>query len=273
MYRAVCLTLTLLLGGAPLLSAGGQKAGGEKIKVLLIGKDRDHAFGTHEYMTDCSILATCLRQTPGIEPIVSNGWPKDPEMLKGVKAIVLFTANGGDVLLGSKQRRQAEELLDSGAGLVAIHWSTGAAKGEVGERWLKTLGGWFNPDFSRYLVRKTTLQQADPKHPICRGWKEYPLRDEYYIKLRFDEKAKPVLTAEIDKEVYTVGWVYERPRGGRSFGFVCGHFHDNFGEKAFRQAIVNGILWTAGIEVPADGAPVAITAKDLELPPDPRKKK
>jgi hypothetical protein len=31
-------------------------------------------------------------------------------------------------------------------------------------------------------------------------------------------------------------------------------------------ALVNGILWTAHREVPEMGAPVAITAKDLELP-------
>jgi hypothetical protein len=36
---------------------------------------------------------------------------------------------------------------------------------------------------------------------------------------------------------------------------VGGHFHENFCEKAFRQAIVNGILWTARIEVPEHGAP------------------
>jgi type 1 glutamine amidotransferase len=47
---------------------------------------------------------------------------------------------------------------------------------------------------------------------------------------------------------------------------VLGHFHSNFGEKPFRQMLVNGILWTAHREVPQSGAPVAITAKDLELP-------
>ena len=72
---------------------------------------------------------------------------------------------------------------------------------------------------------------------------------------------------------YDIGWVYERPDGGRSFGFVGGHFHANFGIKPFRQAVVNGILWTARLEVPEDGAPCAITPKDMELAPDPLKKK
>ena len=39
------------------------------------------------------------------------------------------------------------------------------------------------------------------------------------------------------------------------------------------RPLVNGILWTAHLDVPAAGAPCAITPKDMELPPDTRKKK
>jgi type 1 glutamine amidotransferase len=95
------------------------------------------------------------------------------------------------------------------------------------------------------------------------------LRDEYYLQLKFKDKITPIATVELDKKEHTVAWTYERPESkeGRSFGCVLGHFHSNFGEKPFRQMLVNGILWTAHIEVPEMGAPVAVTAKDLELPP------
>src|SRR5262249_43976308 len=159
---------------------------GEKTtKILLIGKDRDHAYSHHEYMTDCAILAKCLKQTKGVEAEVSNGWPRDAAMLKDVKAIVFNTRMGGSVLFDPLVKAQAEKLLKDGIGLTAIHWGTGAEKRE-GELWLNALGGWFNhPLFSEYHVRETTLEQADPKHPICNGWKPYKLRDEYYIKLKF----------------------------------------------------------------------------------------
>jgi type 1 glutamine amidotransferase len=208
--------------------------------------------------------------------VVSNGWPKDPEVLRGARAIVLHTQKGGNVLFRGPQRRQAEELLKQGIGLTAIHWSTGADPGEVGEQWLKTLGGWYDsPARSRYLVRSARIHQADPKHPICRGWNDYDLREEFYIQLHFLPESKTVLTAPVDGKDYPIGWVYERPgsNGGRSFGFVGGHFHANFGEKPFRQALVNGILWTAHVEVPEDGASCAIRPKDLDLPPDTRAKK
>src|SRR5262245_58926147 len=123
-------------------------AGEKTTKILLIGKDRDHAYSHHEYMTDCAILATCLKQTKGVEAEVSNGWPRDAAMLKDVKAIVFNTRMGGSVLFDPLVKAQAEKLLKDGIGLTAIHWGTGAEKRE-GELWLNALGGWFNhPLFS-----------------------------------------------------------------------------------------------------------------------------
>lgn len=265
MRRFVCAIVAVLL------ATGVIQAGEKKTRILLIGKDRDHAFSTHEYMADCEILAKCLRQTPGVEAVVSNGWPKNAEVLKDVKAIVLHTRMGGNVLFDPLIRDRVEKMLQNGVGLTAIHWSTGADP-KHGERWLDTLGGWFNAEpkvgFSKYGVRTSKLKQVEPTHPICRGWKEFLLREEYYYLLKFRPDIKTILEAEIDKTVYPVAWVYERPdsKHGRSFGHVGGHFHDNFGIKEFRQAIVNGILWTAHLEVPANGAPVNITDKDLVLP-------
>ena len=272
MTRRIVLTLC-----ACLLVAGWGFAADTKTRILLIGKDRDHAYATHTYMDDCELLARCLRQTPGVETVVSNGWPKDPDVLKDINAIVLQTKLGGTMLLGGPQRRQVEELMKKGAGLTAIHWSTGAEKSE-GEEYLHLLGGWFNTDFSEYYVQSSKVRQADPKHPISRGWQDYDLREEYYIKLRYLPESKPIMKAAVkDKngqtKDYDIGWVYERPDGGRSFGFVGGHFHANFGERPFRQAVVNGILWTAHLEVPEGGAPCEITPKDMELAPDPPKKK
>lgn len=270
MHSRLFAMVSILVLAVPAIGFGAEP----QVKVLLICKDRDHPPATHEYMADCELLARCLRQTAGVEAVVSNGWPTDPTALKDVKALVLITRNGGNVLLGGPQRRQVEELLRNGVGLTAIHWGTGAAK-DVGEAWQQTLGGWFSTDFSKYLVRTAKLEQADAKHPICSGWKEFEMRDEYYIQLKFQPGAHPVMKAVIEDKPYVLGWTYERPesKGGRSFGFVCGHFHANYREKPFRQAVINGILWTAAVEIPQGGAPCEIVPKDLELPPDARPKK
>ncbi len=271
MHRRLLLTLAAwLLAVVPALAA-------DRVKILLIGHELDHARNTHTYMADCELLAKCLKQTQGVECVVSKGWPKDPEVLKDVKAIVLHTRLGGTELFRGPQRRQVEEMLKNGVGLVAIHWGTGAETPE-GEPWLHAMGAWFNAErdgFSRYLVQTSRVRQSDPTHPISRGWSDYDLREEYYFKLRFLPEARPLMNTVIEGTDYPIAWTYERPHsnGGRSFGFVGGHFHLNFGEKPFRQAVVNGILWTAHVDIPEKGAPISITARDMELPPEPPKKK
>src|SRR5437016_14637908 len=159
------LTLAVWLLASTALVGADKKA-----KILLIGKDLDHARNTHTYLSDCELLAKCLRQTGGVETLVSNGWPQSQEALQGVKAIVLHTRLGGTVLFRGPQRRQAEELLQKGVGITAIHWGTGAETPE-GEQWLHTLGGWFNAErdgFSQYLVQASKLRRSDPRHPVCR---------------------------------------------------------------------------------------------------------
>ena len=144
-----------------------------KAKIVLIGKDRDHPPATHEYLAECRLLAACLRQTAGVEAVVSDGWPKDPEILKDAKCIVFYTAMGGDVLFKGPNKDAALDLLKKGTGLAAIHWSTGASEGEPEELQLKHLGGCFGFRFSKFLVRETMLKRADPTHPVARGWEAY----------------------------------------------------------------------------------------------------
>lgn len=256
-----------LAGSAPASAPAG--AQDKTTKILLIGKDRDHAPETHEYMAECALLETCLEQTPGVEAVASEGWPTEPGAFEGVDAIVLYTANGGDVLLDPSHREQADRLIADGVGLVALHWGTGAGE-ELGPRFLEVMGGWFNTAFAEIPVVDSAIRPADPDHPIARGWQTTPMRDEYYIKLKHLDAAKPVVLAEVQGTDYPVGWVYERPDGGRSFGNVCGHFHDCFEIPSFRRSVVNGILWSAGLEVPEGGAPVEASEQDLTLPPDPR---
>lgn len=244
----------------------------KKTKILLIGHDRDgHPYRTHEYMSTCNLLASCLRQTEGVETVVSNRWPQDPAVAADVNAIVVYAPNGSNILFDGPQRDAVKKLLSAGTGLAAVHWATGAQGEEFGRLWLENLGGWFHTDFSKLEHVEKHLTQVDPAHPICHGWKECDLFDEYYFNLRFAPGAKPLVTVEFEGKPNVVAWTYERPdsQGGRSFGFDGGHYHKNFGDDRFRQLVINGILWTARREIPAEGSPAKLTAKDLELPPPP----
>ena len=86
--------------------------------------------------------------------------------------------------------------------------------------------------------------------------------------MKLSPKAKPLLKVNTKGKEEIVAWTLEREGGikGRSFGITLGHFHLNYGIESFRKAIINGILWTANIEVPKNGANVTIDAeKDMKL--------
>ena len=50
-------------------------------------------------------------------------------------------------------------------------------------------------------------------------------------------------------------WAFERPNGGRGFGFTGGHIHWSWANDDFRKIVLNAVVWVAGLDVPADGVP------------------
>ena len=62
-----------------------------------------------------------------------------------------------------------------------------------------------------------------------------------------------------------VAWVYERPGGGRGFGFTGMHTHWNWAQDSFRKTVLNALVWIAGAEVPEGGVPSKTpTLEELE---------
>jgi len=70
----------------------------------------------------------------------------------------------------------------------------------------------------------------------------------------------------------TVAWAFERPDGGRGFGFTGGHFHKNWGDDNQRKTVLNAILWTAKAAVPAEGVTSKVTPEELAANLDPKGK-
>ena len=55
------------------------------------------------------------------------------------------------------------------------------------------------------------------------------------------------------KEPQHVAWAYQRPEGGRGFSTTGAHYHKSWDNADFRKTVLNGIIWSAGVEVPQDG--------------------
>ena len=109
---------------------------------------------------------------------------------------------------------------------------------------------------------------ADAKHPITSGMKEFTTREEFYYRLKLpkgEHAVKPLLKAVIDGEKEIVAWSWERPDGGRSFGFTGLHFHENWKREEYRRLLSQGALWTVKLPIPEKGLNVDLPDSAFQL--------
>ncbi|WP_161604263.1 ThuA domain-containing protein [Roseiconus nitratireducens] len=240
-----------------------------KAKVLFIGKQPDHPYGSHMYLHTGGVLAEALKNE-GLETVVSDQWPEQASLLEDVDAIVVYTSPAAELLLDGPHREAFDSMMQQGVGLVTLHWASSIFQQDLdrlGPRWLNYLGGTWVSNVGLH-TGDAELRQLQQTHPICRGWTSYELHDEYYLNPTIDA-AQPLLEVSVQGQPVTVAWTHQRADGGRSFATTLGHFYRNFQREPFRKMVVNGILWAADVEVPANGADVRLSETSLALPPKP----
>lgn len=241
-------------------------------KIVLIAGSTYFKPGEHDYEAACAVLFDLLKQTDGVAPVYAVDWPKKEETLAGAAAVVLF-ADGAEKhpLLTGERFKQITKLADGGAGVVQLHqladypkdW-TDRAKTLAGGVWAKDGGQrahWVH-EFKQF-----------PDHPITRGVGSFKIDDGWLTHLKFADESKkitPLLRTANPKAADkfkgdddVVAWAYDRPTGGRAFTFTGGHLHTSFAEEGYRRFVVNGILWTTGVDIPKTGAKVELDAKKL----------
>ncbi|MBY0232004.1 MAG: ThuA domain-containing protein, partial [Gemmataceae bacterium] len=258
--------------------AGQAKAGKDIRKIVLIAGTEPHGGrGNHEFMAAAVFLARTLNENyPNAWAVVHSrkNFPKD---LSHADAVIIGMDHGGMVA----DNKEVEKAMKRGAGFMALHYGVEVNRGKQVERFLAWMGGCFEPFFSVNPWWTPEFQEM-PKHPTTRGVKPIKANDEWYYHMRFVKDMKgvtPILSAvpplktvtdrykEGDKagshhgnpdvlasvkagKATVVAWAYDRPEGGRGFGFTGMHKHDNWGDEGFRTLLANAAAWVSGLEVP-----------------------
>jgi len=268
----------------------------DKQIVLCAGRP-SHGKGDHEFRAGSLLLADCLNRIPGIHAtVVSNGWPTDVSVLKSADVIVMY-ADGGDghPAIRPERLKLLDELAAKGVGIGAAHYGVEVPKGDPGLAMLRWTGGYFETFWSVNPHWKAEFKEF-PRHPVTRGVKPFAAQDEWYYHMRFTPDlagVTPILSAVppestlsrpdgphsgnpwvraavAKKEPQHLMWVFERPDGGRGFGFTGGHFHRNWADDNLRKVFLNAVVWAAKLEVPADGVPSTVTAEQMAANLDPK---
>jgi type 1 glutamine amidotransferase len=223
-------------------------------------------------MPGLRVLDALLTDTEGLNVRTVRGdgaWPEGPAMIDSADSVVLFVSAGAVWLNSDPERLAAfKRLAERGGGLVALHWAIGTKPADHIEPFVALFGGCHGGPDRRYTVVEETVTPADAAHPINSGIGTFRAHDEFYYRLKFvrpEGTIRPVLQVTLDDEPQTVAWSWERPDGGRSFGFSGLHFHANWQLPEYRRLVKQAVLWTNGLDVPRDGADVEIAPEALQL--------
>jgi putative membrane-bound dehydrogenase-like protein len=243
-------------------------------RIVFLAGGRSHGPGEHEFHAGCQLLAKALNEESGlpVKAEVIKGWPADPSVLDGAKALI-FYSDGTSVV--GKGWEKTDALARAGTGLMFMHYAVHPSKAD-GEKYFRPwIGGAFEDGFSVNPHWVADLE-ALAGHPVARGISG-PVRsfDEFYYNMRFRPNRGEVIdlaTATPSREriiryinlwnqygvdglgkKQTLMWGVERPDGGRGVGFSGGHYHRNWAIDGFRTLVLNAVVWTAGLEVPSGG--------------------
>jgi hypothetical protein len=268
-------------------------------KIVLVAGKQSHGPGDHEFNAGVQLLDRCLEGEKSVlSAFYLNGWPSDPTAFDNADAILFYMDGGaGHPVIQENHISVLDALAKKGVGLGFAHYAVEVPAGQGGEAFQRWIGGYYEHKYSVNPMWSPDYQTF-PNHPVSRGVKPFSVNDEWYFNMRWDEQAKGLTQILVDKPsdkvrngpyVYPQGpyehiqaakgrpetmmWTFERPDGGRGFGFTGGHRHQNWGNDNFRKVVLNALVWIAKGEVPEDGVQSNVTQEDLQRNLDPKGKK
>jgi hypothetical protein len=289
--KIISLISGVMLGAIVLASAADKK-------IIIIAGKPSHPPGMHEFRAGSLLLQKCLAGVLGVAVTVySNGWPHTSSMLEGADAVVIYAdGGGGHPAIKDDHKKILGELANKGVGLGFMHYGVEVLATNGGPEFLEWIGGYYEHQYSVNPMWSPQYKQFYT-HAVTSGVKPFSNKDEWYFNIRFREDNKgivPLLTAtpsdEVRKGPYvypkgpyehivkasgrqeTLMWAYERPNGGRGFGFTGGHTHANWGNDNQRKIVLNALLWIAKADVPQNGVESSVTEDELKQNLDPKKK-
>jgi hypothetical protein len=293
------------------LIAGSHVMEGANKRIVLIAGRPSHAPGEHEFRAGSMLLQKALSGVNGVTvDVITMGWPTktvdgqtvdDNAALDNADAVLIYAdGGGGHPAIQRDHIKVLDALAAKGVGLGFAHYGVEVPAGPTGEAMQRWNAGYYETNFSVNPMWSPAFDKF-PNHPVARGVKPFGNHDEWYFNMRWTGDASlmkrltPILTAKPSDEVRkgpyvspkgpyphiiadsgkveTMMWVYERPDGGRSFGFTGGHTHTNWGDVNQRKVVLNALLWIAKMDVPAGGVQDSITPADLTANLDDKRKK
>ncbi len=267
----------------------------ETTKIIFLAGPKDHGKpGRHEYEKDLRLLASCLETAQGLGTIETEVYvgaiPHDLSIFEGASTIVinsssdriegethpLFPPNPSTNGRGydsetSKFLNDLDALIKKNQiGVVVFHYANWAENWRARGLYMDWIGGLWVQMVSRNPKDDWTMTPfptyGKKPHPILNGVNSWTYYDEIFCRFHLpnDSRRTNLLIGSSREDKLGIGpqttsWAYQRDDGGRGFAYGGVDFYKNWKIEDYRRFILNGIAWSAGIELPETGIQSTLT--------------
>jgi type 1 glutamine amidotransferase len=268
-------------------------------KIVFLAGPKDHgAPGRHEHERDLRVLAYALEHATNLKGVTTQVLvgkpPVDLDALKDAAVIVIESSTDrnakethalfpNNTTTDGKTYdaetlayvKSIDGLMKKGVGMVVFHYATSVGNETAQQYFLDWLGGYWKSGVSTNPVDEWSMTAETPSHPILRGVKPWTYHEEIFCRFYLPENpartplliGTPAKNAAVGPQV--ASFAYQRQEGGR--GFVMGglDWNSNMLIEDNRRFLLNGIVWAAGMEVPAGGVASSVP-EDMVIVSPPR---
>jgi type 1 glutamine amidotransferase len=222
-----------------------------RVKVLVL---TGNEYPGHPWKETAPLLGKFLAEDPRLKTTVNQNpnFLASPR-LADYQAIVLNYMNWQTPDPGPEARRNLQDFVQGGKGLVLVHYACGAFQGWP--EFAQIAGRAYDPKLRGHDPHgKFTVEIVDVNHPITRGMKSFATVDELYTCLAGDRKIHVLAQAisKVDHKAYPMAFI-NRYGKGRVFHCVLGHDAQAFRTPEVQELYRRGTAWAAGLPPLAEG--------------------
>jgi hypothetical protein len=246
--------------GAPPKTAFGDP---DKIDVLIVTSghhfNRESFFGIFQY-EDINYSEYTLKDESEVFEDISS-WDYD----------VIFLYNMTQKISPQRQENFVRLLKEKGVGLVVMHHAQAAFQSWheyhqiIGTAYIYfdvEIDGKPWPHGKVHEGLHIPIKVMDDRHPITQGMKDFEVIDETYMGRWWTKGNHVLLTTNHPENDEPVAWTREYGKS-KVFNIQLGHDEKTYNSPEFRELIVRGIRWTAGLKT-LDKATTPEAVKDAD---------
>jgi len=253
---SVMVAIPAMKGSADADSSRLKSDTGERIARVLVVTGEDYP--GHKWRETTPALVEALSADPRLDVrVMEDPNLLDSPALRRYDTLILHFMDWEQPAPGEEARRNLREFVQSGGGLVVVHFACGAFqdwpefRNLAGRVWDPALPG--HDPFGSFQV-----EIVDPDHPVTREMSSFETTDELYTCLTGDLPVDVLATAKskVDGKDHLMAFAFQYGQG-KVFHSPLGHDAPAFRNPNVAELFRRAAAWTAGLDPTAKRNPPA----------------